>query len=230
MTPVFEGVHSGIIEADKSQINLTENTDRFTSLCEEHKITYSISRGDYTLPMPQLMKQTRYSDLLIAGSEVFFRSTSTENFADYLREALHKSECPVVVVPEKFNFPENIVLAYDGSPSSVHAIKQFAYLFPECCNKKLLLAYESKDATRQMPYEAEIRSLIECHFPNVKYQEFRSDRENNLNTWLAGQQDVIVVAGAADRTSLSELAKKSFISELVSAHKIPVFLAHLQTT
>jgi len=44
------------------------------------------------------------------------------------------SECPMMLIPEKVSLSEDIILMYDGTAASVHAVKQFAYVFPELVN------------------------------------------------------------------------------------------------
>ena len=67
---------------------------------------------------------------LFWAADLFIKNLSAEESDEYLKDALHASECPVLVVPEKFDFPESNILAFDGSESSVYAIKQFVYMFP----------------------------------------------------------------------------------------------------
>ena len=104
-------------------------------------IEYRVHKDLFESPISQLTKETRFADLMIIGSETFYKSAIEYGTHEYLKDALHGTECPVIIVPEKFNFPSNIILAYDGSASSVFAIKQFALLFPELCNLKTNLVY-----------------------------------------------------------------------------------------
>lgn len=225
LTPVYEGVNAEI-EEDKSKAIIVENANRFSRLCEQHKISYSILYGDQSLPMPQLIKQTRYSDLFIASSESFYRSFKSEEPHYYLNKALHQSECPLLLIPGKFDFPERIVFAYNGTESSVYAIKQFAYLFPEMCNKDILLVYECNDADDEIPGKDLIKELLQCHFKNVHYLKFTADSKADFNKWLGDKERILLVTGAGDRNTFSELFKKSFAKEIIEEHKLPLFIAH----
>ena len=97
------------------------------------------------LHIPELTKETRFADLLIIGSEIFFKNISDNDSNIFLKHTLQHTECPVMVVPEKFYFPSQNILAYDGSASSVFAIKQFAYLFPDLCDNKTILVYATEE-------------------------------------------------------------------------------------
>jgi hypothetical protein len=67
----------------------------------------------------------------------------------------------------KIRFPENVILAYDGTEQSVYAIKQFAYLFPEMAEMPTLLVYASKDTAEDFPGKGQIEELVARHFPNL---------------------------------------------------------------
>ena len=81
-----------------------------------------------------------------------------------MQEALHDIECPAVVVPENFDFPENNILAYDGSESSVFAIKQFAYLFPELASNNTILVFAKSKEVEELPDQDYIEELAARHY------------------------------------------------------------------
>lgn len=76
---------------------------------------------------------------------------------------------PVLIVPQKFYYPENIILAYDGSESSLYAIKQFAYIFPEFCNTNITVVFAAKENDRAMPDELLIHEFAARHFNDLNF-------------------------------------------------------------
>jgi hypothetical protein len=71
----------------------------------------------------------------------------------YMKEILHSTECPILLLPERSDLPGSIVLAYDGTPSAVYAIKQFAYLFPELSDIPTYLVFVNSWITgRENPW------------------------------------------------------------------------------
>jgi hypothetical protein len=204
----------------------TENVNRFTQLCIKHNIEFRIHIGSYELCLPQLIKETRFSDLFIASSEIFYRSFENEDLHYYLHKALHQSECPVIVIAEEFDFPENIIFAYDGSPSSVFAIKQFMYLFPEMCNKNALVVYVNEKDDASIPGKTGIEELTKAHFKKVEYLKLSAEPGEYFCNWLANMKKTLLVTGSGKRSELSELIKKSFTKEVIKRHIAPVFIAH----
>ena len=128
----WAAVAEASIEMDEMKID--ENMGHFMKLCRENNIEHRAIRGYEDHIIEQIKMESRFADLMVISSELFYNTTTHEPGEDYLGEVLHKTECPVVLVPEKYNMPANIILAYDGGEQSVFAIKQFAYLFPEFKN------------------------------------------------------------------------------------------------
>ena len=119
----------------------------------------------------------------------------------------------------------NNILAYDGSASSVYAIKQFSTLFPAWRGNKTHIVYASVKG-KEIPDRIYIEELAVRHFPNLIIDALQMDARKYFNTWLTDQPRSILVTGAYGRSSLSESLKNSFVAEIVMEHKIPVFVAH----
>jgi hypothetical protein len=143
-----------------------------------------------------------------------------------VQDTLHGAECPVLVVPEKFRFPVNNILCYDGSESSVYAIKQFAYLFPEMSQNPTILIYAKGNADTEFPDEVNMEELVARHFPQLTITMLDLEPGKDLRAWLAEKEAAIVVSGSFGRSLLSRLFKKSFAAGLINDHRLPVFIAH----
>lgn len=206
--------------------HVQENIRHFETLCREHNIPYKVHKDFYDFALPELKRETRFADLLLISSEKFYSSITGETPSDYMQDALHKAECGVVVVPEKFVFPEKIILAYDGSESSVFAIKQFAYLFPELGDRETVLLFSSDEESDEIPNEAYIKELASQHFKNLRMLKLNLEPGQDVASWINENSNVLLVSGAFGRSLLSQIFRKSFVAGVITAHKIPVFIAH----
>jgi hypothetical protein len=214
--PLIEGEDSAVVQ---------KNIARFEKLCRKHNIKYSVHKDFLDFAVPELTRETRFADIVILGSQSFYENLGTGEPNEYLRDALHATECAVVVVPEQFQFPQNNILAYDGTESSVYAIKQFAYLFPELCkNKTLLVTVDKHD--NGIPSSRYIRELAGHHFPKLEILELNIDAKKYFATWASEWNGAILVSGAFNRSAFSELFRKSFVSDVIRDHNLPVFIAH----
>ena len=116
-----------LIEQEDAAV-IHKNIARFELLCQKNNIDYRVHKDFLDFALPALKKETRFADLLIIGSESFYENLGVNEPNESLKDALHAAECPILVVPEKFEYPTTNVLTYNGSNDSVFAIKQFAYL------------------------------------------------------------------------------------------------------
>jgi hypothetical protein len=203
---------------------LDQNITRFENACRENNVRFNVKKDYLGFALPELKKETRFFDLLLLGGESFFRN-SKKDLNDYIKEALHQSECPTLVVPENFQHPRSIILAYDGSASSVYAIKCFAYLFPELCTLSTILVY-SEEEGEGIPDHVEIAELLKMHYPNSRMLKLDADPDTEFKDWVNEKRRSMLVTGAFGRSLFSSLFRKSFVSDILQGHQIPVFVAH----
>lgn len=216
--PLIEGSESAQIQ---------QNIEKFEKLCQHNGIEYRVHKDIFNFALPELKNESRFADLVILGSEVFYENMGTKNGPnEFLQDALHDLTCPVILVPEKFEFPESIILAYDGSQSSVYAIKQFAYLFPELCNRETVLVYVADNAKKSFPEEMQMNELVARHYPNLTMFKLEINPRKFFNIWVQDKSSAILVSGSYGRSGLSQLFKKSFITGVIRDHRLPIFIAH----
>jgi nucleotide-binding universal stress UspA family protein len=211
-------------EEDTAMID--KNIDCFKTLCQKNDIEYRVHKNITDFALPALKKETRFADLLILGSESFYENIGINEPNSYLKDAIHNAECPVLVVPEQFDFPEKNILTYDGSESAVYAIKQFTYLFPDFTNSKTVLLYAKSDDEIAFPDEQYIEELCARHFNDLTLFKLGLDPKKYFSLWTSEKKGAILVSGAYGRSSLSLMFKKSFVSDVIRDHKLPVFIAN----
>ncbi len=211
----------------KDDIHLVEqNVARFKSFCATHGIEYTVHEHQIDLALSDLRKESRFSDLLVLDSERFYENIGTKQPNDYLRDALHQTECPILLVPKSFAFPKRIILAYDGSGSALYAIKHFAYLFPELCKRETLLVYVQDHESSELPEEENIRELATRHYSDLTYTTLHLEDKKGFSQWLSQKKSALLVSGAFGRSAISQQLSKSFLSQVIADHSIPVFVAH----
>ena len=218
-------VYIPLVENDDAEL-IEKNIIRFKSLCHNNNIDYRVHDDFTDFALPELKKETEFADLLIVGSGSFYENIGTGEPNEYLEDALHGVECPVIVVPEKFDFPKNNILAYDGSKSAIYAIKQFAYLFPELTKNRTLLVYANEEADGKIPDEAFIEELAARHFPDLTVMKLAINPRKHFAAWLSEKEASILVSGSFGRSMISRLIRKSFITNVIKEHKLPVFITH----
>ena len=224
--PLLMGAPETYIEHMKGndQPVLAGNIKDFEERCNKHNIPYKVHNSVSGLVFEELKKESRFADFIILSSELFYKNIGDQP-NDYLKEVLQNVECPVVLVPEKYEFPTNIILSYDGTESSVFAIKQFIYLFPELCNRKTLLVYFSEKDI-ELPYSILIEELVQRHFSDISFYKLDNNAANYFSNWLLTQKNPLVISGSFGRSGFAQLFKKSFLTAIIKDHIAPVFIAH----
>ena len=128
-------------------------------------------------------------------------------------------------MPQNFDFPDNVILTYDGSESSIYAIKQFSYVLSEFCNKEAVIAYEGKKDEEDLPDKILIHELAARHFNALSFLKFGKDNFK-FSSWINERKGALLVTGSYGRSGFSELLRKSFAGEIIRKHQLPVFIAH----
>ena len=130
------------------------------------------------------------------------------------------------LVPERFRAPESLVMTYDGKASSVYAIRQFAYLFPELSELECLLVGADEEPDASLPQAQLIEELVSRHYPHLTIRHFAGEDREGFRQWLGARQDCLLVTGAYGRGEVSSLFRKSFVADLIREHRMPIFIAH----
>lgn len=203
-----------------------KNIIHFEALCHRNGMAYRVHKDFYDFALPELKKETRFSDVVVLSSESFYKGMLEANQFDYLRDALHATECPVILIPENYTFPDNNILAYDGSDESVFAIKQFAYIFPELAKNQTLLVYAQDDMDKNFPSEHFIIELATQHFCDLSFYKLEADPHKYFKTWITDRKGTILVSGSFSRSAFSQAFRKSFVADIIRDHQVPVFIAH----
>jgi hypothetical protein len=213
-------------ESQDEDVVITRNSEKLEEFCSANHIMLSVHKDRLDFALPLIRKETRFSDLMIMSSQHFFDNIGVSQPNAYMKQILQTTECPILLLPEKFQLPDNIVLAYDGSAASVYAIKQFAHLFPEFSATKTIFVYLNGAANERIPDRTNMEEFASACFSDVHFLHLQMDRQDFSSTWLPALGKTWLVAGSYGRSELSQLFSKSFITSLIHDHKMPLFIAH----
>ncbi|MBO9201973.1 MULTISPECIES: universal stress protein [Niastella] len=205
--------------------SIDENIHLFKEACANREINCSVYFENNN-PLVEIIKQTRFAELLIVDPEMSFKQKKEEIPSGFIKEVLAKSECPVVLAPFDFHTIDEIILAYDGSAASVYAIKQFTYLFPELSARTITVLEVNEAGDSLFNEKGKITELLELHYQNIKFQLLQGKAADELFGHLLGKKNVFVVMGAFERAKLARLFSHSTAELIIKAINVPVFVAH----
>jgi nucleotide-binding universal stress UspA family protein len=224
--PYIETIVADDIAENKGRRKLCDEYIRlFENACKNKGLQYTIHRAE-GIPEDEIVTESRFADLLIVDGEMTFEDIRESTPTKFVRDMMRKVECPAVIAPFSFYGVEEIVLAYDGSASSVYAIKQFAYLFPDLTDNKLTILQVNQKEDSAIIDKEKLSELLQLHFTAINFQILQGKAADEIFGYLLEKKETFVVMGAYSHKILSGLFRHSTAELILKAVNLPVFIAH----
>jgi hypothetical protein len=205
---------------------IENNIDHFNRICEANDILSTIVR-DERKPVHEVLKESRFADLMIVDADMTFRKDPDIIPSLFLRRMLHNIACPMLVVPREYEEEINeIIFAYDGTASSMFAMRQFTYLFPQWSSCKLVIVNANDRDEADIILPLQMKEWLEAHYASFLYEELHGKRLGILLDYLTPRKNAIVVMGAYGRGGVSRLLRESSADVLLNKTGLPLFIAH----
>jgi hypothetical protein len=218
-------------EAHKErEATIAKNMELFRAACLQQEIPALVRRitGEAGT---KIIEESRYADLIVTNPS--FSLTGDEKTPSGLvSELLNRAECPVLISPEHFERINEVILAFDGSASSVFAIKQFFYQLPGFAEKKIIVLHINENDTATDERKAEndqFKEWLDMHFSNITLVQQAGDARAALFNYFMEQNEPekkMLVMGAFGRGLLSTFFKPRTADILLKAADVPLFIAH----
>ncbi len=200
------------------------NIKTFEEACARRSIKCDI-REDFGIPPGELLLESRYADLAVISPDISFESQLETLPTNFVKRFMEKSECPVVIAPQSFRDIEEVVFTYNGSPSSVYAIKQFTYLFPSMSDVKVtILGVNGKDLSEKE--KEQFRGWMRNHYNAIGFEFLKGNPEVELFKWLQKRKNAFITMGAYGRNVVSQLFRRSTAELLIQTLPQPIFITH----
>jgi nucleotide-binding universal stress UspA family protein len=203
------------------------SVDTFESACQEAGVPYSVHRDNQSA-RKELLHESVFADLLIIDPGETFSYIEENTPGWFLKYILHEAHCPVWLASKTQSLPvHKLVFLYDGSPSSVHAIKMFTYLFPEMSGKEVLvLSLKIATLNLHVPDNKLIHEWMKRHYSNATYKVVQGSERELVSLCKEQGPEALVVAGAYERSRISTWLYPSLADELMRQLKAPLFITH----
>lgn len=199
----------------------------FTEVCTNRGVRSELICCDRKQPARQIIKESRFADLLLLRAEMSFSAEVEGVPTQFVKQVLAEAECPVIITPLSFNGIDEIVFTYDGSHSSVFAIKQFTYLFPQLNGKKATLLQLSENGNRPVVEKEKIREYCSAHYSSMCYRVMPGKAFEEIFRFLTQKKSMFVVMGAYGHGMLSGLYRQSTADLVLKTINCPFFIAHI---
>jgi len=174
----------------------------------------------------EIVAESNFADLLIIDAASFDDSDEQEFPSDVVRKILASALCPVVIAPASHSPIEEIVFCYDGSPSSVYAMKQFVYLFPDQDSARATVVQANEAEKIPENEKKRVMQWLSRHYNYADFIALKGDGENELLNYLLKKKHAMVIMGAYGRNMISRFFRQSHADLLIKTLAYPVFIAH----
>lgn len=202
-----------------------KNIASFKESCLRRGVTCNLHR-DRGVPIYEMVDESRFADLIIIDSETSFNKTYEGIPTEFVKDILRKAECAVVVAPDSFEAIDEIVFTYDGSASSVFAIKQFTYLFPELSNTRASILQINSKGEWHNREKYKLKEWLKEHYKDFQFEVYQGKSSASLFDYVFSRKNIFLVMGAYSRNTLSQFFKHSGADQLMRTMSQPIFIAH----
>ena len=212
-------------EKDINKRSISAN--KFDLACRTSAIEYNIHH-DRNVALQDLLHETIFADYLILNFTETFSHYEEKSPSRFVKDVLSNTQCPILLVPKEHKDVEKIIFLYDAQPTSVYAIKMFAYLLSFYHNLPIeVVCTRSIEENLHLPHNALLKELLKRHYKDISFTVLKGIPEVEIINHLKNEKkNILAVLGAYRRTMLSRWFKSSLADAIINELKIPLFIAH----
>jgi hypothetical protein len=219
----IENVAPSLVLSRKTRAHIEETIEHFKQACLKKQVPFVIHK-DNEDPDTDLITESLFADVMVVDSGLSFDEEDDEVPSRLITKLLTHAKCPVIIASNVFDVIDEIVFAYDGTYSSIFAIKQFAYLFPELRNKKMLVVEVTNKGS--LDYPDRLNEWLSDNFDEIVYEVLRGDPANRIFEMVMSKPKALLVTGAFGRSSFSSFFRSSAADDILTFSNSPLFIAH----
>jgi hypothetical protein len=204
--------------AEENAELLQSNIRLFKDASEAAKIDFSIDT-DFELSLGDLISYSAFYDVVFANAN--------ENLGQYhIADLLVNAHCPTYLISKDVENVENVIFTYNGTLSSMYAIKMYSYLFTELRNLPTTLVYIAPEKGNQLPQEKKINSWLSRYYPNIQTKILHGDICGELVSYTKSVPNSLTIMGSFGRSAMSRFFHKSLAHAVIEDGNSSLFIAH----
>ncbi|WP_018617499.1 hypothetical protein [Segetibacter koreensis] len=205
---------------------VNSSIEKFEQKCKQNGIEYRVHEESDVFKLDDFIKETRFADAVVMSEQLFFSHIDVDQPNSFMKDVLHCSECPLLVIPEDYSPVTHITIAYDGKKEIMFAIKQFCYLFPQYTQLPTDIVYWVDKTDDEIPDLDYLEEFAGRHFSNLNFKELFFDPKQYIADWSRKNKNTIFISGSYKRSGLSSILKKNFVEDMIKHPSAILFIAH----
>lgn len=193
--------------------------------CRERGIQTTWQRGK-GIALKEVVRESRFADLLLIDRNTSLSNLFPADVPGFIKDVPADAQCPVLVLPEGAGRFGEVVFTYNGSYSSVYAMKKFLQLFPRLGHEKATVIYVPEKGIPIIPNEQLLKEYLHLYFTEVTFVVLQGLPEVEIRKFLQEKKDAVAVMGAYGRNTFSRFFNPGNTRNLLRNLHVPVFITH----
>ncbi|WP_343703690.1 hypothetical protein [Chitinophaga sp.] len=199
---------------------------------EELKALLSAKGMEYTFttvtarPVETVVHESRFADILLVPHTLSLSGIRDSEPPRAIRQILEKAECPVLTLPATMQDIKETVLAYNGTHSSMLAIRNFFRLFPALGLRKVTVMYVNENGDDTVPDEELLRQYLAGICRKLTFQTLHGSPSASLKVCLQFRRNIVITLGAYGRSRASRFFRESQADSLLELQHAYFFISH----
>lgn len=202
-----------------------ENRKRLVSFYRDNCMDVTI-RPLPGVPASEVLAESRFADLLLVRNNTSFAMLNETNPPVFVREMLADAECPVMILPEDVHYFEEIIFTYNGTASSMYAIRQFSQLFDDLSEVPVKVVYIQEKDNKAIPSGKLVKEYLNSHYENVVFDSLEGKPSAELLAQTTHKTHSVITFGAYGRSKTSRFFHRSESDSILRTANIPLFITH----
>jgi hypothetical protein len=201
--------------------NIATNINIFCDRCLRNDASHSVHHVQGN-PLHEMVKESLYADIILTDGNTSFNEHEGWP-SQFVKELLENAKCPVIITPFDFDEINEVVFAYDGTDSSIFAMKQFIYLFPEFTDVQITVLQVLKSEDDDITEKEKLKELLMMYYSSVHYDTLHGNAQMELFKNFIGKRNKLLVSGAYGRKKVFNRSTADFLLKTLN---IPIFITH----
>lgn len=229
-TTFSEGAYAYIEENYQNTLaerkeHIREKVKLFDTVCINKNIDASLHKKA-GMPLEEMIRESRFADLLMVNNNSTFATLFDTNPPKFVKDVLREVQCPVLVLPSDQKEIQELVFTYNGSFSSMYAIRQFTGLFQNFADKKVTVLCVDEYNTNKVEEEHLLSEYLRYHYTNWEIKLLKGDPSSEIIAYLMQRNNYILTLGAYGRSKVSQFFHHSDAEKILEILNTYVFITH----
>ncbi|ATL48737.1 hypothetical protein COR50_17075 [Chitinophaga caeni] len=214
------------------QKKMSQQQEAYIEKCKE--FIDACNRKNYKVTLQEvhewstetIVYESMFADLLLVNYYTTQVPLHEKGISGFIEDVLINASCPVIITPDEYKPIDEIVFTYNGTKSSMFAIKRWTQIFQNLDEIPIRVIYVEENNSKEVPGKSFLDKYLSVHFKNVSYMKLEGEPSNAIYSFLAHKVNCMVTFGAFGRSRLSRFFRKSQSEKVIKMLNIPIFVTH----